>query len=338
MGSRPSTSRAATLKGSRFGGSFSTGREGFALARVDTNMIRASSRSAVSHLHVVASQPATMPDDAPLIERAVELGVLAGAVRRLADGEGGVVVLDAPAGLGKTALLERAALFAADSGCLVRRAAPGPLERHFPFGVVRALLEAPLREASGEGRAQLLDGAASAAGTLLLEGTVPGGDSTMLLAHSVLWLCAAHRRPAAAGTRRRRRAMGRPLVAGGARLPRAAHRRPAAADRGRRARRRPARRFGSAEPARRRAVGHRAASPAPDAPRRDAADPPPGAGGVGGRLSRLPSRRRRQSVAAGRARAPDRHARPGLDRPGRRRGPARLRDRPQRHPLAAGRR
>ena len=139
------------------------------------------------------------PDDVPLIERTVELGMLAGAVRRLADGEGGVVVLDAPAGLGKTALLERAALFATDSGCLVRRAAPGPLERHFPFGAVRALLEAPLREASGEERARLLDGAAAAAGTLLLEGAVPGGDSTMLLAHSVLWLCAAiaERRPLA---------------------------------------------------------------------------------------------------------------------------------------------
>jgi ATP/maltotriose-dependent transcriptional regulator MalT len=93
-------------------------------------MIRASSRSAVSHLHVVASEPAATPDDAPLIERAVELGRLAGAVRRLAEGEGGVVVLDAPAGLGKTALLERAALFATEAGCLVRRAAPGPLERH----------------------------------------------------------------------------------------------------------------------------------------------------------------------------------------------------------------
>jgi DNA-binding CsgD family transcriptional regulator len=159
--------------------------------RVVTNMIRASSRSAVSHLRVVASQPATSSHDSPLIERAVELGMLAGAVRRLADGEGGVVLLDAPAGLGKTALLERAALFAADRGCLVRRAAPGPLERHFPFGVVRALLEAPLREASVEQRGHLLDGAAAAAGTLLLEGAVPGGDSTMLLAHSVLWLCAA---------------------------------------------------------------------------------------------------------------------------------------------------
>ena len=180
-------------------------------------MIRASSRSAVSHLHVVASQPATTPDDAPLIERAVELGVLAGAVRRLADGDGGVVVLDAPAGLGKTALLEHAALFAADAGCLVRRAAPGPLERHFPFGVVRALLEAPLREASGEERAQLLDGAAAAAGTLLLEGTVPSGDSTMLARPQRAVAVRGARRAAAARARRRRRAVGRPLLAGGAR-------------------------------------------------------------------------------------------------------------------------
>ena len=271
----------------------STGWEGFALARVDTNMIRASTRSAVSHLHVVASQPATSPDDAPLIERAVELGVLAGAVRRLADGAGGVVVLDAPAGMGKTALLERAALFAADSGCLVRRAAPGPLERHFPFGVVRALLEAPLREASGEERAQLLDGAAAAAGTLLLEGAVPSGDATMLLAHSVLWLCAAiaDRRPLAlvvddAQWADRsslevlaylaRRIDDLPLlIAVGARAddPRA-----------------PSDLLSLLGGVRSATVLH----PQPlTAARRGAADPPPGAGRVGGGVPRLPSRRRR---------------------------------------------
>jgi DNA-binding CsgD family transcriptional regulator len=154
-------------------------------------MVRASSRSAVSHLHVVATQSSTTSDEAPLIERAVEMEVLGGAVRCLTEGEGGVVVLDAPAGLGKTALLERAARSAAVAGCLVRRAAPGPLERHFPFGVVRALLEAPLREASDHERAQLLDGAAAPAGTLLMDGTVPSADSTMLVAHGVLWLCSA---------------------------------------------------------------------------------------------------------------------------------------------------
>ena len=145
-------------------------------------MVRAPGRSAVSRLHVVATQPATTPGDAPLIERAVEIEVLNGAVRCLAAGDGGVVVVDAPAGLGKTALLEHTAVTAADAGCLVRRAAPGPLERHFPFGVVRALLEAPLREASDGDRAQLLDGAAARAGSLLLDGTVPSGDSTMLVA------------------------------------------------------------------------------------------------------------------------------------------------------------
>jgi hypothetical protein len=36
-------------------------------------MVRASSRSAVSHLHVVATQPVTSFDAAPLIERAVEI-------------------------------------------------------------------------------------------------------------------------------------------------------------------------------------------------------------------------------------------------------------------------
>jgi DNA-binding CsgD family transcriptional regulator len=126
-----------------------------------------------------------------LIERATELGVLSAAVRRLAGGEGGVVVLEAPAGLGKTALLERTVEMANDAGCLVRRTAAGPLERHFPFAVLRALLEAPLRDASDEERAELLEGAASAAGVLLLDGTMPGGDATMMVAHSTLWLCSA---------------------------------------------------------------------------------------------------------------------------------------------------
>jgi len=135
-------------------------------------------------LHLVESP--TIPS--PLIERAVELDALRAAVR----GGGGVVVLEAAAGLGKTALLEHAAALASESGWLVRHAAPGPLEQHFAFGVVRALLEAPARE-----HPELLDGAAAAAGSLLLEGHSPRGDSTMMLiAHSMLWLCsglAAHK-------------------------------------------------------------------------------------------------------------------------------------------------
>ncbi len=56
-----------------------------------------------------------------------------------------------------------------------------------------------MREASGDEREHLLDGAAAAAGELLLEGTAPAGDSAMLIAHSMLWLCSAiaERRPLA---------------------------------------------------------------------------------------------------------------------------------------------
>ena len=144
----------------------------------------------IRHLHLVG--PETTSDDAPLIERAVERLVLTRGVRRLAiDRAGGVVLLAAPAGLGKTALLEQVTPLAARTGCQVRRAAAGPLERHFQFGVIRALLEAPLRDASPRERARLLEGAAGPAGELLLEGRVPAGDTTTLIAHSILWLCAA---------------------------------------------------------------------------------------------------------------------------------------------------
>src|SRR3954468_6862900 len=120
-------------------------------------------RPAAAHLHVIGPEHQVTPGPAPLIERDVELEVLGGAVTRLAAGDGGVVVLEAPAGLGKTALLDRATRLAEEAGCLVRRAAPGPLERHFPFGVVRTLLEPPLRDATGAERARLLDGAAASA-------------------------------------------------------------------------------------------------------------------------------------------------------------------------------
>ena len=136
------------------------------------------------NLHIVGTT-AVSP---PLIERGVELDALRAAVRA----GSGVVILEAAAGLGKSALLEHGAALAAEAGFQVRRALPGPLERHFPYGVIRALLEAPVREAP-----EPLDGAAAAAGALLLRGAAPG--EPMLIAHSVLWLCSAlaERRPLA---------------------------------------------------------------------------------------------------------------------------------------------
>ena len=148
--------------------------------------------SAVRQFRVLGSEAAAgAASESALIERALELEVLEGAAGRLAAGSGAVVVLEAPARLGKTALLESAAQLAVQAGCLVRRAAPSPLERHFPFGAVRALLEGPLRDASEPQRAEMLRGAGAMAGSLLLDGIVPEDAATALIAHSVLWLCTA---------------------------------------------------------------------------------------------------------------------------------------------------
>jgi DNA-binding CsgD family transcriptional regulator len=128
--------------------------------------------------------------DADLIERDGELDTLAVALARLADRVGGVITIKASAGLGKTTLVERAAAGATGAGYRVRSAAPGPQERHFAYGVMRTLLEAPLHDADESERARLLDGAAAQAGDLLLGGTAPGPDATTSIAHSMLWLCA----------------------------------------------------------------------------------------------------------------------------------------------------
>jgi DNA-binding CsgD family transcriptional regulator/tetratricopeptide (TPR) repeat protein len=148
---------------------------------------------------LASASPNAASDHAALIERADEFAALDRAVGRLVNGIGGVVVIEAPAGLGKTALLEHAAELAAADGCLVRRAAPGPHERDFPFGAVRTLLEAPLHNASDHDRARLLDGPAAPAGAWLLGGPPASPDNTLKVAHGVLWLCAgiAARRPLA---------------------------------------------------------------------------------------------------------------------------------------------
>ncbi len=132
------------------------------------------------NLHLVDS-PSAPIRSVGLIERDFEVDAIRAAVR----GGGGVVVLEAAAGLGKSVLLEHAGVLAEDVGWLVRRATPGPLEHHLPFGVIRALLETPVRESG-----MALDGPAAVAGSLLVNASAPGGNSSMMrIAHSVLWVC-----------------------------------------------------------------------------------------------------------------------------------------------------
>jgi DNA-binding CsgD family transcriptional regulator len=134
-----------------------------------------------------------------LIERDTELGALTEAVARLREGQGAAILIEGPAGAGKSALVDHAATLALGAGLQVRRTAPGPHDREFTFGAVRALLEAPLRDARPDRRDELLDGPAAPARELLMCGETPGRNQVTAAAHAIMWLCASigARRPLA---------------------------------------------------------------------------------------------------------------------------------------------
>jgi len=126
----------------------------------------------------------------PLLERRLELEVLDAAIARAGAGHGGAVVVEGPAGIGKTALLLAACARAAGADLRVMRAAGRELERDFPFGVARQLFEEPLAGADGARRAELLAGAAAPAAVLLgaVPATPPPADAAPALMHALYWL------------------------------------------------------------------------------------------------------------------------------------------------------
>src|SRR5512133_4128007 len=108
-----------------------------------------------------------------LLEREHELEAIQLTLARAAQGAGGLVVIDGPAGVGKTALMEAALAMAQEEDLLVLRARGVELERAFGFGIVRQLFDEVLRGALVD-PAALFAGAARFAAPLLavdLEGT-----------------------------------------------------------------------------------------------------------------------------------------------------------------------
>ena len=135
---------------------------------------------------------------AQLLERSEELARIESALAEARSGRGTFVVIEGPAGIGKTALLAATRSAATDGGMRVLRSRGTELERDFAFGVVRQLLERPLAEASELERADLLQAAAGvAAGLLGLPGASPTGDvpttsvdPSFAVIHGLYWLCA----------------------------------------------------------------------------------------------------------------------------------------------------
>jgi DNA-binding CsgD family transcriptional regulator len=134
-----------------------------------------------------------------LLDRDAELAALASELTAARNGSGRVVVVEGPAGIGKTSLLAAAAETARAAGTTVLRARAGPLEQAFSFGVARQLF-APLR-----GTPLWSDLSAGAAGlaSRALDETAPepagAEDAIHAAAHGLVWLAVdlADRAPAA---------------------------------------------------------------------------------------------------------------------------------------------
>ena len=111
------------------------------------------------------------------------------------------MVVDGPAGIGKSVLLRAARDAARGRGFRVLRARGAELERGFAFGVVRQLFEPAVAGASEAERARLLDGPPWVAARLLGlpglgdgpaagAGAGAGADPSFAVLHGLYWLCA----------------------------------------------------------------------------------------------------------------------------------------------------
>lgn len=119
-----------------------------------------------------------------ILEREEEIAALSAAAAGAAAGHGGLVLVEGPAGIGKTTLL-RAACARCD-GLRVLTARGLALERGFPYGIVRQLLDA-VRADDG-----LLDGAAGLAARVFdwAEAGPVEDDVPYATMHGLYWLVA----------------------------------------------------------------------------------------------------------------------------------------------------
>jgi len=123
-----------------------------------------------------------------LVERTRETEALGRLVDDVAAGSSGFVVVEGPAGIGKSRLLVEASRLATASGVRVLSARGTELERSFGFGAVRQLFEPCLGDAGR--REQLLTGAAAGASPVFedaADGSAPAQGSFAIL-HGLYWV------------------------------------------------------------------------------------------------------------------------------------------------------
>jgi DNA-binding CsgD family transcriptional regulator len=133
-------------------------------------------------------------EDVALLERDAELAVIAERLAATREGAGCLLMVEGPAGIGKTRLVRAACDGARACGMAVLTARAGELERGLPYGVVRGLFEKLVVRAPADERSALLAGAAGLAAPVL--GVAVGGgvlipnSAAFAGLHGLYWLTA----------------------------------------------------------------------------------------------------------------------------------------------------
>ncbi len=125
-----------------------------------------------------------------LLERYAELSALGSLLDNAVAGSGGAVLIEGEAGVGKTALLERACEQAVERGVTVLAGRGGELEREFAWGVVRQLFEPWLPVLKQTHTSPLLAGSAGLAGPVFGGDAAPQGspEESFSTLHGLYWL------------------------------------------------------------------------------------------------------------------------------------------------------
>ena len=127
-----------------------------------------------------------------LHEREGELEIIVAALEAAGAGRGAAVVVEGPAGIGKTSLLERVREEGRARSFAVAGARASDLEVAYAWGIVRQLFEPRLRGMSSAARNRTLSGAAALAGPVVLpEAPAVEADASFGVLHGLYWLVAA---------------------------------------------------------------------------------------------------------------------------------------------------
>ena len=125
-----------------------------------------------------------------LLEREQSLAQLNATFGTARQGQGRLVVVEGPAGTGKSSLLDAAT--AAVEGTKVLRARGSELERELAFGAIRQLFETYVTAAAPAERERLLAGSAAPATRQVApgldSGSVAAGDGGFAALHAIYWL------------------------------------------------------------------------------------------------------------------------------------------------------